>query len=64
VSNRQTVDRWAKYEIIKAHLYNDHRWRLYELPEPNIPLNIAADGTGWWIKQQVCRQAFNVLGWN
>src|SRR5215469_14843761 len=35
--HEQTVDRWAKYGIIKAHLYNDHGWHLYELPEPNIP---------------------------
>jgi hypothetical protein len=32
-----TVDRWAKYGIIKAHLYNDHGWRLYEPPTSNIP---------------------------
>jgi DNA invertase Pin-like site-specific DNA recombinase len=35
--HEQTVDRWAKYGIIKAHLYNDHGWQLYELPGPNIP---------------------------
>ncbi len=32
-----TVDRWAKHGIIKAHLYNDHGWKLYELPGPNTP---------------------------
>jgi recombinase-like zinc beta ribbon protein len=32
-----TVDRWAKYGIIKAHLYNDHGWQLYEPPASNIP---------------------------
>ena len=35
--HEQTVDRWAKYGIIKAHLYNDHGWELYELPGPDIP---------------------------
>jgi DNA invertase Pin-like site-specific DNA recombinase len=35
--HEQTVDRWAKYGIIKAHLYNDHGWQLYEVPGPNIP---------------------------
>ena len=35
--HEQTVDRWAEHGIIKAHLYNDHGWQLYELPEPNIP---------------------------
>jgi hypothetical protein len=34
----QTVDRWAKYGIIKAHFYNDHGWQLYERPGPNIPV--------------------------
>jgi len=32
-----TVDRWAKYGLLKAHLYNDHGWQLYELPASNIP---------------------------
>jgi predicted site-specific integrase-resolvase len=32
-----TVDRWTKYGLLKAHLYNDNGWRLYELPEPNQP---------------------------
>jgi DNA invertase Pin-like site-specific DNA recombinase len=35
--HEQTVDRWAKHGIIKAHLYNDHGWQLYELPGPRIP---------------------------
>jgi DNA invertase Pin-like site-specific DNA recombinase len=35
--HEQTVDRWAEHGIIKAHLYNDHGWQLYELPGPNIP---------------------------
>lgn len=35
--HEQTVDRWAKHGIIKAHLYNDHGWQLYELPGANIP---------------------------
>jgi hypothetical protein len=35
--HEQTVDRWAEYGIIKAHLYNDHGWQLYELPGPNPP---------------------------
>ena len=35
--HEQTVDRWAKHGIIKAHLYNDHGWQLYELPGPNPP---------------------------
>jgi DNA invertase Pin-like site-specific DNA recombinase len=35
--HEQTVDRWAEHGIIKAHLYNDHGWQLYELPRPNIP---------------------------
>jgi hypothetical protein len=32
-----TVDRWAQFGIIKAHLYNDHGWQLYEAPGPNMP---------------------------
>ena len=35
--HEQTVDRWAEHGIIKAHLYNDHGWQLYELPRPNLP---------------------------
>jgi DNA invertase Pin-like site-specific DNA recombinase len=35
--HEQTVDQWAKHGIIKAHVYNDHGWQLYELPGPNIP---------------------------
>jgi Recombinase/Recombinase zinc beta ribbon domain len=35
--HQQTVDRWAKHGIIKAHLYNDHGWQLYELPASNMP---------------------------
>ena len=33
-----TVDRWAKYGLVKAHLYNDHGWQLYEVPGPNLPV--------------------------
>jgi hypothetical protein len=32
-----TIDRWAKHGIIKAYLYNDHGWQLYELVGPNVP---------------------------
>ena len=32
-----TVDRWAKHGMIKAHLYNDHGWQLYEIVGPNVP---------------------------
>src|SRR5204863_3297701 len=35
--HEQTVDRWAKHGIIKAHLYNDHGWKLYELQGTYIP---------------------------
>jgi hypothetical protein len=35
--HEQTVDRWAKHALIKAHFYNDHGWQLYELPGPNMP---------------------------
>ena len=35
--HEQTAERWAKHGIIKAHLYNDHGWQLYELPGPNTP---------------------------
>jgi DNA invertase Pin-like site-specific DNA recombinase len=35
--HEQTVDRWAKHGIVKAHLYNDHGWQLYELPGSNMP---------------------------
>lgn len=35
--HEQTVDRWAKYGLIRAHFYNDHGWQLYELPGPNMP---------------------------
>jgi len=36
--HEQTVDRWAKHGIIRAHFYNDHAWQLYELPGPNLPV--------------------------
>jgi hypothetical protein len=36
--HEQTVDRWAKHGIIKAHLYNDHGWQLYELAGANMPV--------------------------
>jgi hypothetical protein len=35
--HEQTVDRWAKCGLIRAHLYNDHGWHLYEPPGPNTP---------------------------
>jgi hypothetical protein len=35
--HEQTVDRWAKYGILKAHLYNDNGWQLYEVVGPNVP---------------------------
>ena len=35
--HEQTVDRWAKHGIIKAHFYNDHGCQLYELPGPDTP---------------------------
>jgi DNA invertase Pin-like site-specific DNA recombinase len=35
--HEQTVDRWAKHELIGAHFYNDHGWQLYEPPGPNMP---------------------------
>ena len=33
-----TVERWAKFGILKAHLYNDNGWQLYEAPAPNLPV--------------------------
>jgi hypothetical protein len=36
--HEQTVDRWANFGIVRAHLYNDHGWRLFELPGPNVPM--------------------------
>jgi predicted site-specific integrase-resolvase len=33
----ETVDSWAKHGIIKAHVYNDHGWQLYEVPGPDLP---------------------------
>jgi hypothetical protein len=35
--HEQTVDRWAKYGLIRAHFYNDHGWQLYEPPGANMP---------------------------
>jgi hypothetical protein len=35
--HEQTVDRWAKSGLIRAHFYNDHGWQLYEPPGPNTP---------------------------
>jgi hypothetical protein len=35
--HEQTIDRWAKSGLIRAHLYNDHGWQLYEPPGPNMP---------------------------
>ncbi len=32
-----TVDRWAKYGILKAYHYNDNGRQLYEVPGPNLP---------------------------
>ena len=36
--HEQTVDRSAKFGIIRAHSYNDHGWQLYELLGADIPL--------------------------
>ncbi|HEX4138311.1 MAG TPA: hypothetical protein VHY84_27115 [Bryobacteraceae bacterium] len=36
--HEQTVDRWAKSGLLRAHSYNDHGWQLYELLGPDIPL--------------------------
>jgi len=33
----QTLNRWAKHGIVKAHAYNAHGW-LYEDPGPNPPM--------------------------
>jgi hypothetical protein len=35
--HEQTVERWAKHGIVKAHFYNDHGWQLYELAGPDMP---------------------------
>ena len=35
--HEQTVDRWAKHGLIRAHFYNDHGCQLYESPGPNTP---------------------------
>lgn len=35
--HEQTVDRWAKSGLIRAHFYNDHGWQLFEPPGPNTP---------------------------
>lgn len=39
-----TVERWAKFRIIKSHLYNENGWQLYEVPGPNVP---AKDSSRW-----------------
>ena len=36
--HEQTVDRWANFGIVRAHLYNDHGWQLFELLGPNVPM--------------------------
>ena len=36
--HEQTVDRWAKFGILRAHFYNDHGWELYELLGTTLPL--------------------------
>jgi DNA invertase Pin-like site-specific DNA recombinase len=36
--HEQTVDRWAKAGLVRAHSYNDHGWQLYALLGPDIPL--------------------------
>ena len=33
-----TVDRWAKYGLLKAHPYNNNGRQLYEVPGPNLPV--------------------------
>jgi DNA invertase Pin-like site-specific DNA recombinase len=35
--HEQTVDRWAKHGLIRAHFYNDNGRQLYEPPAPNAP---------------------------
>jgi len=35
--HEQTVERWAKYGILKAHFYNDNGWQLYEVVGSNVP---------------------------
>ena len=36
--HEQTVDRWAKSGLVRAHFYNDHGWQLYELVGSNVPV--------------------------
>jgi hypothetical protein len=36
--HEQTVDRWAKCGLLRAHSYNDHGWELYELLGTTLPL--------------------------
>src|SRR5215469_12996901 len=36
--HEQTVERWAQSGIIKAHLYNDNGWQLYQVLGPNMPV--------------------------
>lgn len=36
--HEQTVDRWAKVGLLRAHSYNDHGWELYQLLDTNLPL--------------------------
>ena len=36
--HEQTVDRWAKFGLLRAHAYNDHGWQLYELLDTNLPM--------------------------
>ena len=36
--HEQTVDRWAKSGLLRAHSYNDHGWQLYELLGTNLPM--------------------------
>jgi hypothetical protein len=57
-----TVERWAKYGIIKAHLYNDNGWQLYEVPGPNLPAKHSSRWDRLVDRAQVIREASQSLG--
>ncbi len=57
-----TVERWAKYGIIKAHLYNDNGWQLYEVPGPNLPTKHSSRWDRLVDRAAVVRESSQSLG--
>jgi predicted site-specific integrase-resolvase len=57
-----TVERWAKYGILKAHFYNDNGWQLYEVVGPNVPVKHSSRWDRLVDRAASVQQASQVVG--